>query len=353
MNDRALFTAEVILSVLEEPATPPEGSFTVFPKPNGKLYMKNSNGTEYPVGDIPGNFADVETDGNALKNQIGVWLDNETLLGFSGFTYDGEETRMSLPAATGVLAIGGSDILKAENGTFSMKNIGFVDQNTANAIKEALGLTFQDIDGQLEVEQINTFGDPTPNTFLAGDGVWREPEVIVNLPGTITMYAGESDPPGGEWLICDGRGLLTTEYPDLFALLGYTYGGTDNTFNIPDMSGRVGVGSTPSRPLGSQGGQAEVTLGVNELPSHSHTTQPHNHTVTDPGHNHSTRGRIAWAGDDNNYQLWALGSSEVTGTSTTGISIDDSTVQVEPTGSGQAHENMPPYTSLNYIIKVL
>ena len=37
---------------------------------------------------------------------------------------------------------------------------------------------------------------------------------------------------------CDGSSLLRTEYPDLFAVIGVTYGNADGThFNLPDMRG--------------------------------------------------------------------------------------------------------------------
>jgi microcystin-dependent protein len=39
------------------------------------------------------------------------------------------------------------------------------------------------------------------------------------------------------WMLCDGRTLIAQKYPELFAALGYQYGGSHNTFNIPDYRG--------------------------------------------------------------------------------------------------------------------
>lgn len=39
------------------------------------------------------------------------------------------------------------------------------------------------------------------------------------------------------FLLCDGSSLATTSYPDLFAIIGYTYGGSGGNFSLPDMSG--------------------------------------------------------------------------------------------------------------------
>lgn len=38
-------------------------------------------------------------------------------------------------------------------------------------------------------------------------------------------------------MICDGRSLITTSYPDLFAKIGYNFGGSGSNFNIPNLQG--------------------------------------------------------------------------------------------------------------------
>lgn len=39
------------------------------------------------------------------------------------------------------------------------------------------------------------------------------------------------------WMLCDGRSLSIYHYPELFAALGYLYGGSDGSFRIPDYRG--------------------------------------------------------------------------------------------------------------------
>lgn len=64
---------------------------------------------------------------------------------------------------------------------------------------------------------------------------------ISNLPAGIIMdYAGSSVPTG--WLECDGTGKSTTTYAALFAAIGYTWGGSGATFNVPDFRGRSRIG---------------------------------------------------------------------------------------------------------------
>ena len=41
------------------------------------------------------------------------------------------------------------------------------------------------------------------------------------------------------WLICDGRSLDTRKYSKLFAKLGYSFGGSGISFNLPNMAGKV------------------------------------------------------------------------------------------------------------------
>ena len=57
--------------------------------------------------------------------------------------------------------------------------------------------------------------------------------------GIMHMWPGASDniPPG--YMLADGTSLSITEWPDLFAELGYSWGGSGNSFNLPDMRGLV------------------------------------------------------------------------------------------------------------------
>jgi microcystin-dependent protein len=58
-----------------------------------------------------------------------------------------------------------------------------------------------------------------------------------NPVGTLLDYAGSTAPSG--YLMCDGRSLSTAgTYAALFAVIGYAYGGSGASFNIPDFRGR-------------------------------------------------------------------------------------------------------------------
>ena len=48
-------------------------------------------------------------------------------------------------------------------------------------------------------------------------------------------YASDAVLPAG-FMVADGRSLNKNEYPDLFQIIKYTYGGSEDNFNLPDFS---------------------------------------------------------------------------------------------------------------------
>jgi microcystin-dependent protein len=192
--------------------------------------------------------------------------------------------------------------------------------------------------------------------------------------GTVDQYAGSTDPVG--YFICDGRAIARNVYTELFDVIGTTYGVGDGstTFNIPNLKARVAVGldatSTYATNLGDTGGSDTHTLTIAELPAHKHgsvdvtgstngngtTTSNgiHTHTITDPGHNHSLPQSLTALTGVGPNDDWTQGSGTNTGTSTTGITVDNAgahTHNMGSTGGGQSHNNLQPYLVLNYIIK--
>ena len=78
--------------------------------------------------------------------------------------------------------------------------------------------------------------------------------------GSIQAYGGSTAPTG--WLMCDGSAVSRSTYAMLFSVIGTTYGEGDGstTFNLPDLTGKVAVGSGTDYALGSSGGKDKVTL---------------------------------------------------------------------------------------------
>jgi microcystin-dependent protein len=91
---------------------------------------------------------------------------------------------------------------------------------------------------------------------------------------TIMIFAGNFAPQG--WLFCDGSLQSIAQYDALFSLLGTTYGGDgQTTFALPDLRGRIPVGTGTGAGLGNvslgeMSGTENVTLNGGQLPAHSH-----------------------------------------------------------------------------------
>ncbi|MEK6788105.1 MAG: tail fiber protein [Pseudomonadota bacterium] len=90
----------------------------------------------------------------------------------------------------------------------------------------------------------------------------------------LTAFAREMK----DWKICDGKLLLIQDYPELFDVIGTIYGGDgENSFALPDLSGRVPISFGQGNYLGASSfwigesfGSEAVKLNVNQLPPHNH-----------------------------------------------------------------------------------
>ena len=85
-----------------------------------------------------------------------------------------------------------------------------------------------------------------------------------SIVGSIWEFGGNFVP--RDWLACDGGLVSISTYPDLFALIGTTYGGDGvTTFAVPNLLGRTPIGaSAGSGPVGTVfGAEASVVLGAN------------------------------------------------------------------------------------------
>jgi microcystin-dependent protein len=88
--------------------------------------------------------------------------------------------------------------------------------------------------------------------------------------GEITAFAGDFAPAG--WSFADGRLLQISSNAALFSILGTTYGGDGvRTFALPDLRGRVVVGTGGAIEAGTTFGMESVALSAAQLPFHLHT----------------------------------------------------------------------------------
>lgn len=145
------------------------------------------------------------------------------------------------------------------------------------------------------------------------------------FPGMMAISAGNITP--FAWLLCDGTAYEQTEYPALYAAIGTLYGSDGaGTFRVPDMRLKfpLGLSAGDGYDLGDTGGEITHTLTEAELAYHYHDMSYSNLSRNNP-----TTG-TAW----NAKQPGGEGV----------------TVSGEGAGSGQAHNNMPPFLGLNFLI---
>ena len=62
--------------------------------------------------------------------------------------------------------------------------------------------------------------------------------------GTVLSFAGQTAPNG--YLLCNGASYKVVDYPDLYAVIGNTYGGDTENFNVPNLVDKFIQGSTTS-----------------------------------------------------------------------------------------------------------
>lgn len=120
--------------------------------------------------------------------------------------------------------------------------------------------------------------------------------------GTVLPYIGNFNTIPTGFLLCAGAAISRSTYITLFTRIGTRYG-TGNgttTFNLPDFRDKIMYGSfngtLDSTPI--QVGSNSVTLTINNLPAHTHTTAipihthtvgiQHDHALTIAPHTHTT-----------------------------------------------------------------
>lgn len=205
--------------------------------------------------------------------------------------------------------------------------------------------------------------------------------------------------------MCYGQAISRTDYPNLFAAIGTTYGAGDGstTFNLPDLRGRVAAGRDDmggtaagrltsastfvGTTLGATGGTETHTLTTAQMPAHTHAntiTDPghtHANTLSDPGHAHAnslndpghTHGHNAAVNSGGSstgggaFPINPTGGATISAAGTgmsinnagaaTGVTINNAskvagvTITNASQGTGNAHPNVQPTMVLNHIIK--
>jgi microcystin-dependent protein len=160
--------------------------------------------------------------------------------------------------------------------------------------------------------------------------------------GEIRMFGGNFAPKN--WEFCDGKTLSISDYHDLYLLIGVTYGGDGvSNFALPDLRGRVPVhhGTAPglsSYRLGQKKGEEAVTLSADYLPEHTHSF----YVSTYPAKIANPQECLIAIPEFNFYKKPEPSDQRVALASES----------IASAGSSQPHNNLQPYTCINFIICV-
>jgi microcystin-dependent protein len=172
--------------------------------------------------------------------------------------------------------------------------------------------------------------------------------------GEIRIFAGNFAPAG--WALCNGQAMPISEYEPLFNLIGTTYGGDGlETFNLPDLQGRVPIHMGAGYTIGQQGGVETVTLMPNNLPLHKHVVGGPVYIPAfgaNPGIQLSPNGNFPAITAGN--QVYSGGKHATNQLAPLVVTPSNATTMmtVQPTGNSLPKENMQPFLVINFIISL-
>ena len=134
------------------------------------------------------------------------------------------------------------------------------------------------------------------------------------VTGMIMMFSGTTAPSG--WVLCDNSAEAQAA-------------------NAPDLRDRFIVGTGNSYNLNDKGGSASVTLTEAQMPLHNH------------GAANSTSNVVRWTGGSSGFPNIGPGTPNSYRIEFTTVGGGGNSNK----GSGDAHENRPPYYALAFIMK--
>ena len=159
---------------------------------------------------------------------------------------------------------------------------------TPQGVPSEPGLTYVNVARSLPFQYTfrgDDFMEFSPATRDLFENRDRELELsLININGAIpvggvTMFGGLVAAIPFNYLPCDGRTLNTTEFADLFNVIGYRYGGSGANFTLPLIVGSATYG------LGTDNTSTTLSLVTDSKSSTGHTHTFNSHSST--GHAHT------------------------------------------------------------------
>lgn len=171
-------------------------------------------------------------------------------------------------------------------------------------------------------------------TRRAFSNVWSPFRLLGAIPGVMEMSARSTVPYGA--LLCEGAAVSRTDYAELFAAIGTTFGAGDGTttFNLPDMRGRFVAGVNSADPNFSVRGK----IGGSKF--HTHGLSDNAYALIAMTSGALRQARIV-------ISSW---TRAVTGPITPTLDAGSEVYATPLRGSTDDGQSLPPFISLPYII---
>jgi len=163
--------------------------------------------------------------------------------------------------------------------------------------------------------------------------------------GLIIPWGSTSVPSG--FLECNGQSVSTTTYAALFAVIGYSYGGSGASFLVPDLQDRTTVHKSNTKNLASTGGANTVASSGNIGGNAGATTLT---TAQIPSHAHSGMIMTGSGGSAGGMEQVAYTSLQAVTSGSAG-SDQSHTHNLSGTFTGSSNSVLQPYIVMIYIIK--
>lgn len=163
----------------------------------------------------------------------------------------------------------------------AIRNAGIMFQGTTSpTVADGVGT------GQFYFDTSAQDGVKSGAYVKRADGTWASLalDVGAHFPiGGVFAWPVNAPTPVG-CVEASGQGVATSQYPALFGVYGYTFGGSGGTFNMPNLNDGYSLKGATGGTVGTTTGSDTVTLTTANLPSHRHSLNNHSHTLV---HDHS------------------------------------------------------------------
>ena len=151
------------------------------------------------------------------------------------------------------------------------------------------------------------------------------------------------------WAKCNGQLLPISQNAALFAVIGTTYGGDgQNTMGLPNLQGQIpmhwgsGVGGFNTN-IGEVQGVTSVTLTTQQIAQHTHPVIAATVATGAVGERTASPGNTSMlSGSQPPNQVYQTAPASMT--------AQFSPKAISPQGGSQSHDNMQPFTVLNFCI---